>query len=142
TTATDTGSSGTDDLTNSTATAYTGSADTGSTVTIFDNGTSVAQDRKSVGKGTITTSISSEGTHTLTASATDTAGNSSAASCSLLVTIDTTAPSVPGTPDLTTATDTGSSGTDNLTKSTATAYTGSADTGSTVTIFDNGTSVA
>src|SRR5207248_9128391 len=55
------------------------------------------------------------GSHTITATATDAAGNISAASTGLSVTIDTAAPTAPSAPDLLTASDSGTSGTDNLT---------------------------
>ncbi|HKU09160.1 MAG TPA: Ig-like domain-containing protein [Bradyrhizobium sp.] len=73
----------------------TGAAETGSTVTIYDtDGTTVVGTGVAAG-GTysITTSVLSQGNHTLTAKATDAAGNQSAASTAFHVSIDTTAPS-------------------------------------------------
>src|SRR5207302_641722 len=86
-TATDSGSSSTDDLTNVAAATYTGTAEAGSTVTIFDGASSVGSGVATGGNYTITTSPLSSGAHTLTAKATDPAGNTSAASSSLVVTI-------------------------------------------------------
>jgi hypothetical protein len=86
-------------LSNDTRLTIVGTAEAGSTVTIYDtNGTTV------LGSGTanlrgdtfvITTSPLSEGSHTLTAKATDAAGNQGEASTAFHVTIDTTAPNAP-----------------------------------------------
>jgi len=58
------------------------------------------------------------GSWSVTAKVTDPAGNTSAAGPALSLTVDTTAPSAPGTPDLSAVSDTGSSSTDNLTADT------------------------
>src|SRR5207237_374413 len=102
-------------------------------------GTGVAD---GTGNWSITSSTLSSGSHTLTAKQTDIAGNTSAASAGLAVTIDTTA-AAPSAPDMTAATDTGTSQTDNVTKNTTPVFTGSgAEAGATVTLFDtNGTTV-
>src|SRR5207302_7172578 len=60
------------------------------------------------GNWTITSSALSSGAQTLTVKQTDIAGNTSAASASLVVTIDTAA-AAPSAPDLQAADDTGSS---------------------------------
>lgn len=96
---TDTGSSSTDDLTNDTTPNLTGTAEVGATVTLYDTD-GVTQ----IGSGTangagnwlVTTSALSAGTHTVTAKATDAAGNVSVASSGLSVTIDTAAPTLNG----------------------------------------------
>lgn len=91
---TDTGASATDNNTSNTTPVFTGSAESGSTVTLYDTdgttvlGTAVA----SGGAWSITSSTLGAGNHTLTAKATDTAGNVSSASSGLSVTIDTAAP--------------------------------------------------
>ena len=59
----------------------------------------------------------------------------------LHVTIDTTAPAAPGKPDLATASDSGGSNTDNITKVTSPAFTGTAEANSTVALFDGATAV-
>src|SRR5207253_3180461 len=84
----------------------------------------------------------SSGSHTLTTKQTDIAGNTSTASTGLVVTIDTTA-AAPSAPDMTAASDTGSSSTDNITNNTTPVFSGSgAEAGATVTLFDtNGTTV-
>ena len=96
TAATDTGSSSTDNITSVTTPTFTGSgAEAGATVTLFDtNGTTVLGTATADGSGnwSITSSTLTGGSHTLTAKQTDIAGNISAASAGLSVTIDTTAP--------------------------------------------------
>ena len=62
------------------------------------------------------------------------AGNVSAASGALAVTIDTTAPAAPSAPDLLTASDSGVSSTDNITNVAKPTFTGTAEAGSTVTL--------
>src|SRR5205823_8581538 len=98
TAATDSGSLNTDDVTNVTIPGFTGVAEAGSTVAIFSDGVQVgsgpAATYAAVGGITITTSLSN-GTHSITAKATDPSGNVSAASSALSVTIDTTAPAIP-----------------------------------------------
>src|SRR5205807_1377146 len=141
TAATDSGSSSTDDLTSVAAAPYTGTAEAGSTVTLFDGIVSVGQAVATGGSYTITSSTLADGDHTLTATATDPAGNTGAASGSLVVSIDTSAPAAPSAPDLIAATDSGSSSTDDLTNVAAATYTGTAEAGSTVTLFDGTVSV-
>ena len=88
----DTGVSNTDNLTSDTTATLNGTAETGSTVTIYDtDGTTVLGTGIATGGSySITTSVLSDGAHTLTAKTTDTAGNTSVASSGLVVTIDTT----------------------------------------------------
>ncbi|HXG78205.1 MAG TPA: Ig-like domain-containing protein, partial [Methyloceanibacter sp.] len=92
----DSGSSNSDNITNDDTPTVTGTAEAGSTVTIYDtDGTTVLGTGIATG-GTysITLSTLSDGAHTLTAKATDTAGNTSVASAGLTVTIDTLAPTI------------------------------------------------
>ena len=93
TAASDTGSSSTDRITKATTPTVTGTAQAGSTVTIYDGGTAVGSGTATGGNYSITTSTLSQGTHSLTAKAAN-AGGTSAASGTLSVTIDTTAPVV------------------------------------------------
>ncbi|WP_156528463.1 Ig-like domain-containing protein, partial [Bradyrhizobium stylosanthis] len=101
-------------VTNDTTLTFGGTAEAGSTVTIYDtDGTTVLGTGTAAG-GTfsgITISALSEGSHTLTARATDAAGNQSAASASFTVTVDTTTPTA-GTLSLANYTDSGTSGSD------------------------------
>src|SRR4029078_3386639 len=80
--------------------------------------------------------------HTLPATQTDIAGDTSAASGSLTVTIDTQA-AAPSAPDLIAASDSGSSSTDNITNANPPSVSGSgAEAGATVTLYDtDGTTV-
>ena len=82
---------------NDTTLTLAGTAETGSTVTLYDtDGTTVLGSGVATGGAfLITTSVLAEGTHTLTATATDAAGNQGAASTAFHVTIDTLAPLAP-----------------------------------------------
>ena len=94
----DAGNSSTDDITNDTTPTLTGTAEAGSTVTLYDtDGTTVLGTATATGGNwSITSSALSEGSHTLTAKATDGAGNVSVSSAGLTITLDTTAPAVTG----------------------------------------------
>ncbi|HZX33268.1 MAG TPA: Ig-like domain-containing protein [Rhodocyclaceae bacterium] len=143
--ASDSGISNSDDLTRITTPTVTGTAETGSTVALYDtNGTTVLGTATADGAGnwSITASALSAGVHTLTAKATDAAGNTSVASAGLAVTIDTAAPAAPSAPDLAATSDSGISSSDNLTRTTTPTVTGTAEAGSTVTLYDSdGTTV-
>lgn len=95
-TGSDTGESSTDNITNDTTPTLTGTAEAGSTVTLYDtDGTTVLDTATATGGNwSLTSSTLSEGSHTLTAKAVDAAGNESMPSSGLSVTIDTTAPTV------------------------------------------------
>lgn len=91
---TDSGTSNSDNITNNTTPVFTGTAESGSTVTLYDtDGTTVLGTAIATGGNwSITSSTLSSGSHTLTAKATDAAGNTSVASSGLSITVDTTAP--------------------------------------------------
>ncbi len=92
---TDSGTVG-DGITNDNTLTLTGTAEANSTVKVFDGATllgSVAAD--GTGAWTYTTAALANGAHSLTATATDAAGNTGVASAALSVTIDTTAPVAP-----------------------------------------------
>ncbi|WP_420388680.1 Ig-like domain-containing protein [Marinobacter sp.] len=142
----DSGTQG-DNTTNNTQPAITGSGATpGDTVTLYDtDGTTV------LGTGTVaangTWSITpdaplSEGSHDLSVTMTDAAGNESDPSAALSLDIDTTAPNAPSAPILDSGSDSGTQG-DNTTNDTQPAITGSGATpGDTVTLYDtDGTTV-
>lgn len=99
--ASDTGTSSTDDLTKSTSPTFTGTAEAGSTVTLYDtDGTTVlGSGIAAAGTWSIPVAAMSSGTHTVTAKATDGFGNVGPASGGLTITIDTTAPSLVITSD-------------------------------------------
>ncbi len=81
-----------------------------------------------------------DGTKTVYVKYKDAAGNISAA-FNDTITLDSTAPAAPGTPDMTAASDSGSSSTDNITSITTPSFAISCETGSTVTLYDSATSV-
>src|SRR5689334_11015583 len=92
--ASDSGISNTDNITNVTTPTFTGTAEAGATVTPLDGAIQIGSataDRS--GNWPITSTVLSQRTHSITATATDAAGNTSAASAPLSVTIDATAPS-------------------------------------------------
>ena len=93
---------------------FTGTAEANATVTLFDGATSVGSGQADAsGLWSVTTSALAAGGHAISAKATDLAGNVSAASGALSVTIDTAAPVTPSVPDLAAASDSGASDTDN-----------------------------
>ena len=93
-TASDSGSSATDDHTRITTPVFTGTAETGSTVTLFAGATIIGTGPATEGAWSITSTALAAGPHDITATATDAAGNTSAASAVLAITIETTAPTV------------------------------------------------
>ena len=141
--ASDSGVSNTDNITNVTKPTFTGTAEAGSTITLFDGTTEVGTgiSHSDRGCGSPPASTLADGTHSITAKATDVAGNVSAASAALSVTIDTIAPAAPSAPDLVAASDSGVSNTDNITNVTRPTFTGTAEAGSTVTLYDGATAI-
>jgi hypothetical protein len=122
-----------------------GTAEPGSTVMLYDtNGiTVIGTGTASAGTGafSITTSTLSSGAHSITAKATDTAGNVGVASAAYAVTIDTAAPAQPIGLSLEVSTDSGALG-DGITSFVQLEIDGTAEPGSTVTLYDtNGTTV-
>src|SRR5205085_5907874 len=89
--ASDSGASSTDDITKVNTPTFTGTAEAGSTVTIYVDGNIVGSGISTSGAYTITTSALTDGVHSVTSRATDLAGNTGAASAALSVTIDTQA---------------------------------------------------
>ncbi len=136
----DTGSSDTDNLTrNTSALTFNGTAESGAAVTIKDGATVLASGTATGGNWIIDASLAA-GLHTISAYATDIAGNISGTTTTLSVTVDTTAPGIPGTPNLADASDSGTSNTDNITKTTTgLSFTGTAEVGIGVSIYRLGT---
>ena len=132
--------------TNDTTLTIDGTAELGSTVTVYDtDGTTVVGTGVATGgAGPITTSALSEGAHTLTLRATDAAGNQSAASTAFHVTIDTLAPVAPVIGSVTdnVAPVTGAVADNGSSNDTTLTVAGTAAAGSTVTLYDtDGTTV-
>ena len=136
-----------DGVTSHTSPVITGTAEAGGTVTLTDTsggistvlGTAVTD---TTGHWSFTPSTPlAEGGHGVTATATDTAGNTSAASAALPLTIDTTAPGAPGSLALAVPSDSGAIG-DGVTSHTSPVIIGTAEAGSTVTLTDTRGGVA
>ena len=138
--ASDTGASNTDNITNVTTPVFTGTSAANATVKLYDGtaliGTGLAG---SFGTWSMTTSKLAAGTHTITAKTADSAGNLSAPSAAMSVTIDTAAPAMPSAPDLLVTSDSGTLNTDNITKVTTPGFTGTAEANATIQLFDGAT---
>lgn len=93
-TASDTGQSNSDRLTSDTTPTLSGTAESGSTVSVYDGATLLGSVVATGGAWSYTTGTLAGGSHSFTVTATDTAGNVSAPSNPLAVTIDATAPVV------------------------------------------------
>lgn len=135
--ASDTGVLG-DGITNLVTPVIKGTAEANSTVTLYDTdgitvlGLSTAD---GTGKWSITSSTLSSGAHTLTAKAVDAAGNASAASAALALSINTSVPAAPSGPTLAAASDTGTLG-DGITYTSRPVISGTAQANSIVVLFD------
>lgn len=111
--ASDSGSSQTDDRTNVTAPTFTGSAEAGANVTLYDaDGTVLGTGIATGGTWTIQSIGLAPGSHTVSARAVDAAGNESAASATTTVVVDTSV----AAPAVAPVTDTGASAADGITK--------------------------
>jgi len=133
--ASDLGVSDSDGVTKATTPTITGSADAGSMVTVFDGATQIGTAVATGGSWSFVAPALSNGTHAITATATDAAGNVSGSSTSLSVTIDTVSPSAPGAPDLVAGSDSGSSDTDNMTNVTTPTFVGTVEANASVELF-------
>jgi Big-like domain-containing protein/parallel beta helix pectate lyase-like protein len=120
-----------------------GTAEAGSTIKVYDGSTVVGTGTAGAnGSWSITTSGLSNGTHTLTATATDIAGNASAASQSVKPVIGTTTTPPPAAPKIASfSNDTGVSATDNITNDNTLTLKGTAVANATVKVFDGTTQV-
>jgi RHS repeat-associated protein len=135
----DSGISNTDNITNQNTPTITGNAEAGAVVQLFDQGQFVGQTRaNNNGTWLLVTNSLTDGTYNLTATATDIAANVSSASNPLQVVIDTVAPDAPRNLKLTSATDTGVSNSDNITKNATPTIQGNAEAGTTVRLFKDG----
>src|SRR5262249_5085711 len=119
-----------------------GTAEAGTSVEVFKDGSSIGT-TTAASDGTwsfdYTGTTLADGTYQFTAQATDLAGNTGDAPAKFAVTLDTSAPSaqaVPGTPP-----DTGSSPTGRATDHTTLLINGTAEAGSSVEVFKDGTSI-
>ena len=137
----DSGLSGTDDITNVTTPTLTGTGEPGALVTLYDGlialgtGTVTAAGTWSVTDGMTL----ADGVHNITATAEDAAGNVGPASVPLSVTIDTVPPVAPTKPALAPGSDNGVSSTDNVTGVTTPTFIGTGEAGGLVTVYDGTT---
>lgn len=141
TTASDSGSSNSDDITNDTTPTFQGTAEANVTVELFRGGsTSLGTTTAGVGGNwTLTAPTLPAGAHTITAKATDAAGNISVASSGLGISIDTTAPAAPAVTGI--SNDNGSSGADQITNDATLVFSGTAVANSSVEVFIGGGSI-
>ncbi|MGX9221460.1 Ig-like domain-containing protein [Massilia varians] len=131
-----------DRITNDATPTVSGTAEAGATVKLYDsNGSTELGSTTADGSGrwSITSSNLANGPHALTVKATDAAGNTSAASSALNLSIDTSAPAAPSVPDLEASSDTGYSDSDDITGSATPTFTGTAESGTTVSLYDGST---
>nr|WP_315217028.1 Ig-like domain-containing protein [uncultured Duganella sp.] len=133
-----------DGITNTATPTITGTAEANAAITLYDtDGVTVVGTATANGSGawSIATGTLADGAHTLTAVQTDRAGNVSAASAGLSLTIDTLAPVAPGAPVLALASDSGTAG-DDITNIARPVLTGTALAGAVVRLYDtDGTTV-
>ncbi|MDR3437640.1 Ig-like domain-containing protein [Telmatospirillum sp.] len=116
-----------------------GTAEANSTITVYEGTTAVGTGTTNAsGSWSVTTSALSTGSHALTATATDVAGNVSALSAPLDPVIGTTPPAAPTI--ATFSTDSGVVG-DHITNDHTPTLTGTAVANTTVQVFDGGTLV-
>ncbi len=135
----DSGSSDTDDMTNDNTPTFTGTAEPDSTVELYTDGNSLGETNAN-GQGDWSFTVAegqalADGDRSITARATDSAGNASPASEALSVTIDTRKPGVPTRVDLIPASDSGSSDADDVTSDNTPAFDVTAEPDSTVRIY-------
>ncbi|BET41992.1 Ig-like domain-containing protein [Atlantibacter hermannii] len=133
------------DITNDNQPTISGEAEAGSTITLYDGDTVIGQvtaDAEGKWRFTPETALA-EGEHTLTVKVSDAAGNTSAASSGITITIDSLAPA--SASDITLNDDAGSSkGTltdGSVTDDNKPTLSGKAEKGSTVTIYDGETAI-
>ncbi len=135
--ASDSGASSTDNITSVTTPTFVGTCAAGEVIVLFVNGSEASAPTScNAGTYTITTNRPlSNGSHVVTASRTDIAGNPSPASPGLNITISTGAPAALGQPDMNAASDTGVSSTDNITQNTRPMFSGFCTNGHSIQLF-------
>ena len=142
-TASDSGISNSDNITNVRTPGLDGSVTPNDIVRYFADGVLVGADTTTSG-GTYSsaTGTLADGTRIMTVRAEDLAGNQSPASPPLVIVVDTVAPTSPTTaPDLTAASDLGPSSTDNITRDNTPTLTGTAPGNHIVRLLAGGAEV-
>ncbi len=136
----DTGNSNSDNITKKiSGLTITGSGENGATVQLYDGGNLITGGTANISGGSFSTDISlTQGTHTITATQTNIAGKESDASSPLRITTDNDI-STPWYLSLSSASDSGISDADNLTRYTSDLRIGGfGENGATVQLYDNG----
>lgn len=141
----DTGESASDWVTSNAQVTFSGSLSAalgnGERVEVsLDNGASFSVATAAVGDTGWTLQGTLVGSNTLKARVVDLAGNTGAAFTKSYA-LDTVAPSAPSIPDLDAASDTGSSASDNITGDTTPTFSGTAEVGATVRLYDGATEI-
>ncbi len=114
-----------------------GTAEAGSTITVYDGTTVLGNTQVDAnGAWSFTSAALFDGSHSLSVTATDAAGNVSAASSDPVVTIDTDAPVAPAITAF--SNDSGVAG-DHITNDNTLSLTGTAEAGATMKIYDGAT---
>ena len=139
----DSGASATDGVTNVAAQVFTGTVSVSAgqdapSVNVYDNGNLLATVQADSSGQWLYAATFTQGGHLITARAKDLSGNLSAATTVAQLSIDTTAPNTPAQPMLASGQDNGSSSTDGITRFSQPVFTGTAQAGATVELFDNG----
>ncbi|MBM4005276.1 MAG: phosphatase PAP2 family protein, partial [Planctomycetes bacterium] len=133
----DSGLSDSDGITNDATPTITGLAESLSTVTVRIDGKS-AGSAVSDGNWSFQSPSLADGYHTVTATATDRAGNVGTVSSEFELLIDTSAPAAASKIRLDLASDTGASSSDGVTRFKSPTATGDAESGSTVELYVDG----
>ncbi len=121
--ASDTGSSTTDNITGDTTPTFSGTAEVGATVRLYDGATEIGTAVAAAGTWSITSPALNSGSHSITAVATDLAGNTGPASAALQVNVITDAPSTQ-IAEIAISSDTGSSASDLITRTASQTVSG------------------
>ncbi len=133
----------TDNVTNAPTLTVSGTAEAGASVAVFIGSSIVAAATVTAAMdGTWSANLTgvAQGTQSITARATDAAGNVSAVSGALSVTVDRTAPADP-TVVLDAGSDSGREDDDRVTNASTLVLTGNAEAGTTVEVFRDGISI-
>lgn len=137
--ASDTGFSSIDNITRDTTPTFSGACTNNQTITLYIDGSATSANVLcSSNIYSLASPLSlSEGSHTAGVSASDAAGNESALSASVTITVDTTAPGAPGAPDMAASSDTGISASDNITSDTVPEFNGTCTSGEVINLYLN-----